>query len=199
MSWERIVTICSNPAIKEYAHDLCFKDFLLNLHNTRRINYSQILSWLKPQFGSATSSCNSNTPNVTMPDNVKAQFTRIKAFPRFKTQKDDILINNLIFLDKYQKDKYPIIYECSRKNPVRHCGSLEAIIDGFFYIMENWEGKWFDEGLFQYGKWGWNKYVSNCDDEGIVIEPGEMAIKDMMAERKRKQMQAELDKEKREE
>jgi hypothetical protein len=194
MTVDRFIAICAKvkPSKTNSLRNFLVKGYTPGKGHSAFLSMAQYVS----------SNCNANTLNVTMqkdviiPDNVKAQFARIKAFPRFKTSKDDILINNLIFLDKYQKDKYPIIYECSRKNPVRHCGSLEAIIDGFFYIMENWEGKWFDEGLFQYGKWGWNKYVKNCEADEIVIEPGEMALKGMMAERKRKQMQAELDKEK---
>jgi hypothetical protein len=64
-------------------------------------------------------------------------------------------------------------------------------------IMDRWENKpSFDESFVEHGKWGWNIYVKKCQEEGVELELGPMSKKNIEAERKRKQMQAELDKEK---
>ena len=200
MSWERIVSICSNPAIKEYTHETCLKEFLLNLHNTRRPNYSQFLSWISPPFSSVTPTCNDNIVDVTIPESVQLALKTLKSCSKFKPRDEKQLIYNLIFLDSWLKEEYSWIEEYNNGKHRDMYDTLPNMMEGFIYVMNHWESRSsFDESFVEYGKWGWNSYVKECRKNDVELELGLMSKKNIEAERKRKQMQAELDKEKKDE
>lgn len=204
MSWERIVSICSIPAIKGRTHAPVLKDFLVNLHNPTNPNYSQFLSWTGPQYGSASSNLNSTIPNVTMQNNgtisesVQLSLKTLKSCSKFKVRDEKKLIESLNFLDSWVKQGYSWIEEYNNGKNRHLYNSLPSMMRYFVKIMENWESKSsFDESFVEYGKWGWNLYAKKCRmDEGVEIELGEQSKKSIMADRECRRLQAELTKEK---
>lgn len=188
MTVDRFIAICAKV---QQSKTNSLRNFLVKGYDPGR-GHSAFLTMAQH----VSSSLNSNASNVTVqnngtiPDNVKAQFDRIRAFPRFKTSRDDILINHLIFLDNWQRNNYCILDECNDRNISRFCGSLEAIVDRFLLIMDNWETGQFNETFFEYGKYGWNKYVEDCDKNNINVVPGEMTMKRVMADRECRRLQA---------
>jgi hypothetical protein len=184
MSLDRIISICTNPKLKDYYHPDNFKDFFV-AH--RSGHQSRFLTWARPQYGTVPSNCNTTIPTVTMqkdvtiPKKIMDQFARIKAFPRIsKSLNDKKLQDHLIFLDKWWQNSYPTIKDYNQKYVGSYCGSFETIIDCLLNIMEGWQGKIFDESFFEYGKWGWNQYIKNCTEAGVDI-----IITDKMLERRK--------------
>ena len=182
MSWERLVSICSISAIKDRIHEPKLKDFLLNMHNTKRTNYSQFLSWTGPQFGAAPSNCNTNTPNVTMPNpgtddlppNILKAYKNVCSFqaPNFKVKDKNTLIKHLFSIDKWVREGYLYLDRANYGKNSQFYGSVAGIVD---VILNEMVAKWtktIDEGFFEVGGHWWPKYVGMAEKEGVIMSVG---------------------------
>jgi len=198
MTWDRVASISSNPKLTSYYHPDNWLDFFVAYRTTHK---SKFLSWARPQFGTVSSNCNANTPNVTMqkdvaiPESVQLSLKTLKSCPKFKPRDEKKLINNLIFLDSWLKEEYSWIDDFNDGKKRFLYSSLPNMMDGFVTIMNRWETKpSFDESFVEHGEWGWDIYVKECQKESVELELGPTSRKFIEAERKRKQMQAELEK-----
>ena len=200
MTWDRVASASSNPKLTNYYHPDNWLDFFVAYRTTHK---SKFLSWARPQFGTVPSNCNATTPNVTMqkdgtiPESVQLSLKTLKSCSKFKPRDEKKLIDNLIFLDSWIKQEYSWVEEYNNGKHRDMYDSLPNMMEGFVYVMNHWESRSsFDESFVEHGKWGWNSYVKECRKNDVELELGPMSKKNIEAERKRKQMQAELDKEK---
>jgi len=96
MTWDRIVSICNNPKLMPYEYNPSLKDFLVNLHNPKQVNFSHFLSWVSSDFTD-----NTHQNAVTVPSNLQSSIDILKKCKKFHVKDEKKLIQNLSAIDDW--------------------------------------------------------------------------------------------------